>query len=55
MGNKGMVDYRHMRELQEMKSNYSRDSADEDKMSQTFIKNPKMTSVLKEIYDDSRN
>ena len=32
-GNKGIVNYKHMRELQEMKSNYSRDSADDDKLS----------------------
>ena len=32
-GNKGIVNYRHMRELQELKSNYSRDSGDDDKLS----------------------
>jgi hypothetical protein len=55
-GNKGMVDYKHMRELQlqEMKSNYSRDSLDDDKMSQTFIKHPKM-QTLKRHDDSSRN
>jgi hypothetical protein len=56
-GNKGIMKYRHLRELQELKSNYSVDSFDDDKLSHTFISNPKMTTVLHDIrlFDKSNN